>query len=263
MGAEMISYPNTKLMCSVNVDGSAAAVLASESAGQAARPDEPRRPRARLGDDLRPLHAPQHGHARLQRGHPNGGQGGLRDGRRRARGRRPGRAARLLRDRRDRPLREPWPLRRRRRRPADRHRRDRARRPRAGQRLGRPAVQGPSRWARPASPTSTRSPSTCAAKPARARSKAPASALPTWSAWAPPAPSTCSRSRSRAQRPRRPNGTAAAGCAAAGFAATRAVIGADNGAGVAGGSGSFTLSAQLLSGCASCCRPGQNSSAKL
>ena len=34
MGAEMISYPNTKLMCSVNVDGSAAAVLASESAAR-------------------------------------------------------------------------------------------------------------------------------------------------------------------------------------------------------------------------------------
>ncbi len=32
MGAEMIAYPNTKLMCSVNVDGSAAAILASESA---------------------------------------------------------------------------------------------------------------------------------------------------------------------------------------------------------------------------------------
>jgi acetyl-CoA acetyltransferase len=30
MGAEMISYPNTKLMCSVNVDGSAAAVICSE-----------------------------------------------------------------------------------------------------------------------------------------------------------------------------------------------------------------------------------------
>ena len=30
MGAEMISYPNTKLMCSVNVDGSAAAVIVSE-----------------------------------------------------------------------------------------------------------------------------------------------------------------------------------------------------------------------------------------
>ena len=30
MNAEMISYPNTKLMCSVNGDGSAAAVLASE-----------------------------------------------------------------------------------------------------------------------------------------------------------------------------------------------------------------------------------------
>ena len=32
MNAEMIAYPNTKLMCSVNVDGSAAAVLASEKA---------------------------------------------------------------------------------------------------------------------------------------------------------------------------------------------------------------------------------------
>jgi acetyl-CoA acetyltransferase len=30
MNAEMIAYPNTKLMCSVNVDGSAAAVLVSE-----------------------------------------------------------------------------------------------------------------------------------------------------------------------------------------------------------------------------------------
>ena len=30
MNAEMISYPNTKLMCSVNVDGAAAAVLVSE-----------------------------------------------------------------------------------------------------------------------------------------------------------------------------------------------------------------------------------------
>ena len=30
LNAEMISYPNTKLMCSVNVDGSAAAVIASE-----------------------------------------------------------------------------------------------------------------------------------------------------------------------------------------------------------------------------------------
>ncbi len=31
MNAEMISYPNTKLMCSVNVDGSAAAIIASEN----------------------------------------------------------------------------------------------------------------------------------------------------------------------------------------------------------------------------------------
>ena len=31
MSSEMIAYPNTKLMCSVNVDGAAAAVLVSES----------------------------------------------------------------------------------------------------------------------------------------------------------------------------------------------------------------------------------------
>ena len=37
MGAEMIAYPNTKLMCSVNVDGAAAAVLASEKQGARAR----------------------------------------------------------------------------------------------------------------------------------------------------------------------------------------------------------------------------------
>ncbi|MFQ5417078.1 MAG: thiolase family protein [Myxococcota bacterium] len=35
MGAEMIAYPNTKLMCSVNVDGAAAAVLASERKAKA------------------------------------------------------------------------------------------------------------------------------------------------------------------------------------------------------------------------------------
>jgi acetyl-CoA acetyltransferase len=34
MGAEMISYPNTKLMCSVNVDGSAAAVICSDTYAQ-------------------------------------------------------------------------------------------------------------------------------------------------------------------------------------------------------------------------------------
>lgn len=34
MGAEMIAYPITKLMCSINVDGAAAAVIASESAAR-------------------------------------------------------------------------------------------------------------------------------------------------------------------------------------------------------------------------------------
>ena len=33
MNAEMIAYPNTKLMCSVNVDGSAAAVLCEREEG--------------------------------------------------------------------------------------------------------------------------------------------------------------------------------------------------------------------------------------
>ena len=37
MNAEMIAYPNTKLMCSVNVDGAAAAVLASRPQGARAR----------------------------------------------------------------------------------------------------------------------------------------------------------------------------------------------------------------------------------
>lgn len=35
MGAEMIAYPNTKLMCSVNVDGAAAAVICSEEKARA------------------------------------------------------------------------------------------------------------------------------------------------------------------------------------------------------------------------------------
>jgi acetyl-CoA acetyltransferase len=34
MEAEMISWPNTKLMCSINVDGAAAAVIASEGAAR-------------------------------------------------------------------------------------------------------------------------------------------------------------------------------------------------------------------------------------
>ncbi|MGE3690108.1 MAG: thiolase family protein [Novosphingobium sp.] len=34
MGSEMIAYPNTKLMCSINTDGAAAAVIASEAAAK-------------------------------------------------------------------------------------------------------------------------------------------------------------------------------------------------------------------------------------
>ncbi len=51
MNAEMIAYPNTKLMCSVNVDGSAAAVLCSEKKVQGTRADEARRQGPRVDPD--------------------------------------------------------------------------------------------------------------------------------------------------------------------------------------------------------------------
>ena len=68
-----------------------------------------------------------------------------------------------------------------------------------GQRVGRPAVARATRSPRPASPTSGRSATTCAARPATARSKAPRSASPTSSASARPAASTSWRS-GRAER---------------------------------------------------------------
>ena len=49
MNAEMIAYPNTKLMCSVNVDGAAAAVLVSRAEGAGSSGHEARRQGAGLG----------------------------------------------------------------------------------------------------------------------------------------------------------------------------------------------------------------------
>ena len=55
MNAEMISYPNTKLMCSVNVDGSAAAVICLREESQGTGSDGSRREGARFRADLRSL----------------------------------------------------------------------------------------------------------------------------------------------------------------------------------------------------------------
>ena len=85
MNAEMIAYPNTKLMCSVNVDGAAAAVLASREEGARARADEARGARRGVGADQRSVHGARPGDARRQHLHAHGGEEGLRDGGRRRR----------------------------------------------------------------------------------------------------------------------------------------------------------------------------------
>ena len=105
----MIAYPNTRPMCSANCDGAAAAVVVSGEKlktlvqgaaapgdqGQRVHPDD-RSLRGGLPDP------PQREHADPQRRHA-----GLRAGRCRSGGSRPGRAARLLRDRRAGALRQP------------------------------------------------------------------------------------------------------------------------------------------------------------
>ena len=143
MNAEMIAYPNTKLMCSVNVDGAASAVLCSERKVKelglgkravrvraSALASDPWQERDLVMPDVNTC-------TRLaaKKAYEMAGCG--------AAGHQPGRAARLLRDRGDPALREPRPLQGRRGRPHDRHRRGRARRPGPGERLGRAALEGP------------------------------------------------------------------------------------------------------------------------
>ena len=84
MNAEMIAYPNTKLMCSVNVDGAASAVLVLGEEGEGARPPEARRPGARFGAGERSLAGARPGDARREHLHAPRRQEGLRDGRRAA-----------------------------------------------------------------------------------------------------------------------------------------------------------------------------------
>ena len=81
MGAEMIASPNTKLMCSANVDGAAAVVLVSErkQAETTRRPTRSAGPRVRAGH--RPVHRPQPDFAGLRHLHHASGRASLRDGR--------------------------------------------------------------------------------------------------------------------------------------------------------------------------------------
>ena len=120
------------------------------------------------------------------------GRAGVRSGRDRPVRPRPGRAARLLRHRRARPLRQPHAVRAGRRRRLLRIRRDVAGRLDPGQRLGRARVEGaPDRGNGHRQHLGGLLPPT-AAKPATARSKAPASASRTSSASAPRAGCTSS-----------------------------------------------------------------------
>ena len=82
MSAEMISYPNTKLMCSVNVDGSAAAVLVSEKKAKELGMKRAVRVQASVLTSDR-LAGARPRHARRQHLHAPRGEEGLRDGRRR------------------------------------------------------------------------------------------------------------------------------------------------------------------------------------
>ena len=112
MGDVMIAYPNTRPMCSANCDGAAAAVVVSDAKLQTLDPDQQRR--AVKVSASRPHVGPVGGGVpdppRRQHPHPPGRHPGLRAGRRRPRGPRPGRAPRLLRHRRAGPLRQPHAL---------------------------------------------------------------------------------------------------------------------------------------------------------
>ena len=196
MGDMMIAYPNTRPMCSANCDGAAAAVvvIGREAQDAVARAAAPGREGVGVGPHHRPVAGELPGPARRQHAHQERGQAGLRAGRRRPGRPRPRRAARLLRHRRARPLRQPQALRGGRRR-----RLLRLRAPRgatARRRSTSPAASSPraTRSPPPASPTSGRSATTSAARPATVRSRAPRSAWPTSSASARPAACTSSRS---------------------------------------------------------------------
>ncbi len=141
----MIAYPNTRPMCSANCDGAAAAVVVSDSALKTLSLEQRKRAVKVSASVLTtdPWRGGLPDPPRRQHAHPQRRDAGLRAGRRRPRGPRPRRAARLLRHRRARPLRQPHALRAGRRRRLLRVGRDVARRHDAGERVRRPRVEGP------------------------------------------------------------------------------------------------------------------------
>ena len=181
MGDIMIAYPNTRPMCSANCDGAAAAVVVSGEKLKTLSKEQQRRAIKvrRLDPHDRSVPGGLPDPPRRQHAHPQRRQAGLRAGRRRARGPRPRRAARLLRHRRAGALRQPDAVRRGRR----------GRLLRVGRHVARRHARrstSPAGWSRratrsrrPASPTSGRSATTSAARPAIVRSRAPRSAWPT------------------------------------------------------------------------------------
>ena len=199
----MIAYPNTRPMCSANCDGAAAAVVVSGAKLKTLSLEQQRRAVKVSASVLTtdPWQEALPGPARRQHAHPQRRHAGLRAGRRRPRGPRPRRAARLLRHRRARPLRQPHAVRGGRRgrllRQSGATWRDGTT---PGERVGRPASPRATRSPPPASPTSGRSATTSAARPATVRSRAPRSAWPTSSASARPAASTSWRSPPRSRR---------------------------------------------------------------
>ena len=141
----MIAYPNTRPMCSANCDGAAAAVLVSDAALKTLDPDQRRRA-VKVSASVLTSDPYQDGCQVLPDINTltrNAGTkayelAGVVSGRPR-----PGRAARLLRHRRARALRQPLPLRARWGRRLLRVRRLLARRVDAGQRVGWSRVEGP------------------------------------------------------------------------------------------------------------------------
>ncbi len=145
MNDVMIAYPNTRPMCSANCDGAAAAVVVSGEKLKTLSGEQRRRAvkvsASVLTSDPYDVGCqvlPERQHA-----HPQRSQAGVRAGRRRTGGPRPRRTARLLRHRRARALRQPDALPGGRCRGLLQVRRPVARRHDAGQRVRRPAVEGP------------------------------------------------------------------------------------------------------------------------
>ncbi len=187
----MIPGVMTRLMACPPTCGAAAAVLMSEDFAAAHGRDAAVwiAAQAMTTDIAVDLRIARHDAGGRLRHEPRGGATDLRGRRNRPRGRRRGRAARLLRAERTAFLRSAGPVRRRRRRAVRGRRRQHLWRPRSDQSVGRPAVQGPSAGRDRASRNATSSCSSCAAARRSARSTARASVCSTtWGSAAPASP---------------------------------------------------------------------------